>query len=162
MRIGKNKARAMIAKPSILFVCRDNSGLSLIAEAVTISADNRVRAFSAAAQGTAPVDIAALECLHAAGIAADGLSSKPVELFSLSGAPRVDLVVAMVDEAHKALRRLPWTHLLRLQGWGMEDVSRLNDPHQRRLAYRRVLPRVQHAVKALVSAQTEGFAHAAA
>lgn len=150
----------MIARPSILFVCRDNAGLSLMAEAVAMHVSARVRAFSAAAGAPAPVDGAALEALHHAHIPADGLSSKPVELFALSGAPRVDLVVTLVDEAHRAARRLPWMHLMRLRTWHFEDVARQADPQARRVGYRRLLPDLRAAVTALL-VREDGFASAA-
>ncbi|MFG1479861.1 hypothetical protein V5F53_14565 [Xanthobacter sp. V4C-4] len=140
----------MIARASILFVCRDNAGLSLMAEALTTHLHAGVRAFSAAMSAPAPVDAAALDCLERCGIAVDGLSAKPVEVFGLSGAPRVDMVVALVDEAHRAARRLPWMHPLRLRGWGFEDVSRVSDAQQRRRAYRCLLPLLREAVATLV------------
>ncbi|MEP9349576.1 hypothetical protein [Xanthobacter sp. KR7-225] len=140
----------LTGRPSILFVCRDNSGLSLMAEAIAIAAHSHVRAFSAAVAETAPVDIAAVECLHYARIPADGLSSKPVELFGFSGAPRVDVVVAMVDEAHQALGRLAWHQIARMERWTFDDVSCLRDVNQRRISYRRLLPRLKAAVRAVV------------
>jgi len=149
----------MISRPSVLFVCRDNAGLSLMAEALTMHLYARVRAFSAATTVAGPVDPAALDCLEREGVAIDGLSSKPVEVFALSGAPRVDAVVALVDEAHRAARRLPWMHLLRLRGWSFEDISRLPEPQERRRAYRRILPELRAAITALVE---QDFALAAA
>ena len=149
----------MITRPSILFVCRDNAGLSLMAEALTMHLYARVRAFSAATAFAAPVDLAALDSLEREGVATNGLSSKPVEVFALSGAPRVDAVVALEEGAHRAARRLPWMHLLRLRGWGFEDVSRLPQPQERRRAYRRLLPELRDAITALVE---QDFAPAAA
>lgn len=150
-------------RPSILFVCRNNAGLSLMAEAIAISAAGtaRARAFSAAAAATAPVDMVALECLAEARLPADGLSSKPMELFGFSGAPRIDLVVAMVEDAHHALQRLRWQGLVRLKAWAFDDVSRLGDARQRRDAYRRLLPRLRAAVHALLDEEAETLAPAA-
>ncbi|WP_234051370.1 MULTISPECIES: low molecular weight phosphatase family protein [unclassified Xanthobacter] len=149
----------MITRPSILFVCRDNAGLSLMAEALTMHLYARVRAFSAATAMTGPVDPVALECLEREGIATDGLSAKPAELFALSGAPRVDLAVALVEDAHRAARRLPWMHLLRLRGWGFEDITRVPDLKERARGYRRLLPELRAAITALVE---QDFAPAAA
>jgi len=143
-------ASVMIARPSVLFVCRDNAGLSLLAEAVTMHFYPHVRAFSGATAAPASVDPAALACLEEAGIASSGLGSKPVEVFGLSGAPRVDVMVALVEEAHRAARRRPWTHPLRLRGWGFDDVTTLRDPSERLAAYRRLLPDLREAVTALV------------
>ncbi|WP_454917901.1 arsenate-mycothiol transferase ArsC [Xanthobacter sediminis] len=130
-----------------------------MAEALTMHLYVRVRAFSAAMATVRPVDPAMLECLEREGVAIDGLSAKPVEVFALSGAPRVDTVVALVDEAHRAARRLPWMHLLRLRGWGFEDISRLPEAQERRRAYRRLLPELRAAITALVE---HDFALAAA
>ncbi|MFH3481123.1 arsenate-mycothiol transferase ArsC [Xanthobacter variabilis] len=149
----------MITRPSILFVCRDNAGLSLMAEALTMHLYARVRAFSAATAMAGPVDPVALECLEREGIATDGLSAKPAELFALSGAPRVDLAVALVEDAHRAARRLPWMHLLRLRGWGFEDITRVPDLKERARGYRRLLPELRAAITALVE---QDFAPAAA
>lgn len=149
----------MISRPSILFICRDNAALSLMAEALTMHLYARVRAFSAATSAPAPVDAVALDCLERDGVAIDGLSAKPVEVFALSGAPRVDVVVALVEEADRAARRLPWMHPLRLRGWGFEDVSRLADPQARRRAYRHLLPQLRAAITTVVE---QGLAPAAA
>lgn len=149
----------MISRPSILFLCRDNAGLSLMAEALTMHLYARVRAFSAATGFVAPADLAALETLEREGVATNGLLSKPVELFALDGAPRVDAVVALVDDAHRAARRLPWLHILRLRGWSFEDVSRLPDLQARRRAYRSLMPELRGAIHALVE---RDFAPAAA
>ncbi len=153
---------SMIARPSILFVCPDNAGLSLMAEAIAIHAHPGVRAFSAGVRSVGQVDIAAMECLHLEQIPADGLSSKPLELFGLTGAPRVDVAVALVDGAHLALRHLMVGRLVRLERWGLDDVSRHRDMHSRRIAYREVLPSLKAAVAALVGAEAGPLATAAA
>ena len=156
----------MIAKPSILFLCRDNSGISLIAEAIAMHLQNRlhthVRAFSAAVGPTAPVDAVALECLHEAGLPADGLSSKPIELFALSGAPRVDVVVPLQADVHHAVAAMPWLHLLPRRVRVFDDIARMTDAHQRRQAYRRLLPVLREVVLDIMERESPRAARAAA
>ncbi|MGE4373323.1 MAG: hypothetical protein AB7E29_10585 [Xanthobacter sp.] len=156
----------MIGRHSILFLCRDNAGVSLMAEAITMHVSARLnlnlRAFSAAAGPTAPVDVVALECLHEAGVPADGLSSKPLELFALSGAPRVDVVVPLVDGARHVTHAHPWLHRLRLRAMRFEDAALMVDAHARRLAYRTLLPVLHWAILDLASPEGAEIAQAAA
>ncbi|MGQ3676015.1 arsenate reductase/protein-tyrosine-phosphatase family protein [Xanthobacter sp. TB0139] len=156
----------MIGRHSILFLCRDNAGISLMAEAIAMHVSARLnlnlRAFSAAAGQTAPVDVVALECLHEAGVPADGLSSKPLELFALSGAPRVDVVVPLVKGAHHVSTGHPWLHRLRLRAMRFEDAALMADAHARRLAYRNLLPALRQAILELAPLEGAGMAQAAA
>ncbi|TCT00556.1 hypothetical protein [Aquabacter spiritensis] len=131
---------------SVLFACRDNGGLSLLAEAIANARAQGLRAFSA---GVAPgaVDLAAVECLHAARVPADGLSAKPLDLFSLTGAPRIHLVVSLVPCADRAARSFAArTGGVSHQSWNFEDVSAIDDIHARRLAYRRLQPDLSAAI----------------
>ncbi|MGQ3673337.1 arsenate-mycothiol transferase ArsC [Xanthobacter sp. TB0136] len=156
----------MIRKTSILFLCRDNAGISLMAEALAIHLHNRlhkhVRAFSAAVGPTAPVDEAALACLQEAGVPTDGLSSKPVELFALSGAPRVDVVVPLQADVHHAVGALPWLHLLPLRARIFEDIGRRGDAHARRVAYRDLLPALRQVVLDIMEMEAPGMVRSAA
>ena len=143
---------AMTGRPTILFVCADNGGLSLLAEAVAFGAHPGVRAFSAAAGAPGDVDPALLSCLDAAGIPSDGLSAKPAGVFALSGAPRLDAVVVFGDEARRALRHLPFVGLLRVEAWRFSapgrpgDLSREPDERVRAAAYQRLLPEIGAAI----------------
>lgn len=145
---------ALAPKPSILFVCRDNAGLSLLAEAISNHTQPHLRAFSAGLSPHASVDMAAVECLHAEGVPADGLSCKPLEVFTLPGAPHIDAVISLVPSAHVSVASSALRPQHRLHHrWQMEDVSRLGDMHERRLAYRRLLPELRAAIGALGAGQ---------
>lgn len=134
---------------SVLFACRDNAGLSLVAEALAHRRAPRIKAFSGGLK-PAPVDLTAVECLHAARIPADGLSSKPLEVFAQPGAPRIDLVVSLVEdvegEVDHLARRMHCDH----RRWRLTDAAALSDPHARRLAYRQILPDLGPAIGGLL------------
>lgn len=137
---------SMTRRPTVLFVCPDNAGLSLMAEALVLHAYKDLRPFSAATAAPGAIDPALVECLEAARIPADGLSPKPAGVFSLSGAPRLDLVVALGDEAGRALRRQAWVGVLRLETWLLPEVPRGDDHPQRRASFRRILPQLASAI----------------
>ncbi|QRG07672.1 hypothetical protein EZH22_04570 [Xanthobacter dioxanivorans] len=137
---------AMTGRPTVLFVCPDNGGLSLLAEAVALKEHPELRVFSAAALTPGAVDPALVACLDAAGIPADGLSAKPAGVFALSGAPRLDVLVTFGDEARRALRRLPLLGLLHLETWHPVAVRHDGAAGWRRAAYRRLLPEIGAAI----------------
>lgn len=140
---------AMTGRPTVLFVCADNGGVSLLAEAVALHFHPQLRPFSAAALTPGAVDPALLSSLEAAAIPADGLSAKPAGVFSLSGAPRLDAVVALGQEAGRALRRQPFIGLLRFETWQLPGVPRHMEAQARRAAYGRLVPEIGGAIARL-------------
>ena len=135
---------------SVLFACRDNAGLSLLAEALAHRRAPRLRAFSAGI-APGPVDLTAVECLHAARIPADGLSSKPLEVFALPGAPRIDLLVSLVEDVEGEVERLARRIRCGHRRWRLTDTAAEPDPHARRLAYRRLLPDLAPAIGGILT-----------
>jgi protein-tyrosine-phosphatase len=76
-----SRARSVPA-PLVLFLCRSNTALSIMAEAILRHlAQERVRAASAGDSPRAKVDPYALECLRERGIATKGLRSKRYDAF---------------------------------------------------------------------------------
>lgn len=145
---------AITGRPTVLFVCPDNGGVSLLAEALTLHAYTDLRPFSAAAGVPGPVDPAVLECLAAARIPADGLSAKPAGMFGLAGAPRLDLVVALGAGAGRAVRRQPWVGGPRMEArhvetWALPEAPPAADQPGRRGFYRTLLPQLAAAIGGL-------------
>lgn len=153
---------AMTGRLTVLFVCADNGGVSLAAEAVALHFHPRLRPFSAAALAPGRVDPALLASLTAAHIPADGLSAKPVGVFSLSGAPRLDAVVALGADAGRALRRQAFIGLLRFETWQLPDVPWGTEEKVRRAAYGRLLPDIGAAIARLEERITGRLSGAAA
>jgi arsenate reductase len=85
---------------SILFLCTGNSARSVMAEAyMNHAAGGGWRAFSAGSKPTGRVNPLALETLSAYGIEAGAPRSKSWDEFARAGAPVMDVVVTVCDNA---------------------------------------------------------------
>jgi len=93
----------MTTKPlNVLFLCTHNAARSILAEALLNHlGGTRFRAYSA---GSSPRENQqpnplGLQVLAHAGIATKGLHSKSWDVFASSGAPQMDLVITVCDNA---------------------------------------------------------------
>jgi arsenate reductase len=87
---------------NVLFLCTGNSARSILAEAaINHPAIGRgaFRGFSAGSHPKGAVHPLALETLRDRGIAVAGLRSKSWEEFGRDGAPRMDVVITVCDQA---------------------------------------------------------------
>lgn len=139
---------------NILFLCTHNSARSVLAEAALnhIGA-GRFRAYSA---GSSPRENQqphplALEVLAQAGIPADGVRSKSWEEFAQPGAPEMDLIVTVCDDAAGEVCPV-WPGHPASAHWGYADPSRVEgSDEERREAFRRILHAIRARLQLLVA-----------
>ena len=117
---------------NVLFLCTGNSARSILAEAI-LNRDGagRFRAFSAGSYPKGGVHPAALEVLEEVGFPPTGYRSKSWDEFAAAGAPALDFVFTVCDNA--AGETCPaWPGQPMTAHWGIEDPAAVEGEKQPR------------------------------
>ena len=122
----------------VLFLCTGNSARSILAEAATnhlAAAEGRFRAFSAGSHPKGQVDPMALAVLQEHHLPIDGLRSKSWGEFAQPGAPSMDFVFTVCDQAAADACPL-WPGQPMTAHWGVPDPAAVTGEAERRKAFR--------------------------
>lgn len=119
---------------NVLFLCTGNSARSIMAEAAINDPGIGLGKFTGYSAGSHPkgqVHPMALEVLRESGIRAEGLRSKSWDEFAAPGAPRMDFIFTVCDNA--AGEQCPlWPGTPVTAHWGLPDPAAVTGPGQRR------------------------------
>ena len=146
---------------NVLFLCTHNSARSILAEAVLNHLGaGRIRAFSAGSsprENQQPTPFA-LQVLRQAGISTVGLRSKSWDEFTQPGAPVMDLVITVCDNAAGEVCPI-WPGHPATAHWGYADPSEVHGGDDEKLAaFRRTLHAIRHRLELMLAVPPDKLA----
>ena len=143
---------------NVLFLCTHNSARSILAEALLNTMGNgRFNAFSA---GSSPRDNQqpnplGLQVLKGAGISIEGLHSKSWDVFAEDGAPVMDLIITVCDNAAGEVCPV-WPGHPATAHWSYPDPSEGNGGDAQKLeAFRKTLLAIKRRLELFCSLPNE-------
>jgi arsenate reductase len=144
---------------NVLFLCTGNSARSILGEAVLNHVgEGRFKAYSAGSHpkgnGVHPLTLATLKD---AGISTDGLRSKAWDEFAVPGAPNMDFIFTVCDDA--AGEACPvWPGHPVTAHWGLEDPAKVEGPEfKQRAAFEDTLRFIRNRIATFVSLPLESI-----
>lgn len=139
---------------NVLFLCTHNSARSILAEALlNAMAGGRYKAWSA---GSSPRDNQqphplGLQVLQKAGVSTEGLRSKSWDEFAAAGAPTMDLIITVCDNAAGEVCPI-WPGHPATAHWGFADPSEGDAPDSEKLeAFRQTLHLIKRRLDLLIN-----------
>lgn len=137
---------------NVLFLCTGNSARSILGEAlVERLGAGRFRGFSAGSRPRGQVHPYALELLQGLGHPTHCLFSKSWDLYAAAGAPRMDFVFTVCDDA--AGEACPaWPGQPMTAHWGIPDPAAVEGREvEKRAAFRRAYAALENRIRLFTS-----------
>ncbi|MBV8165484.1 MAG: arsenate reductase ArsC [Alphaproteobacteria bacterium] len=137
---------------NVLFLCTGNSARSILAESlITHWGHERLCGFSAGSFPKGQVHPLALELLATLGLPTAGMRSKSWDEFARPGAPMMDLVITVCDQAAGEVCPI-WPGNPVTAHWGIADPAAAEGSDEaRRAAFRRAQRELETRIKLFAS-----------
>ncbi|MEQ1801410.1 MAG: arsenate reductase ArsC [Gammaproteobacteria bacterium] len=136
----------------VLFLCTGNSARSILAESlINHWGEGRFVGYSAGSRPAGRVNPVALELLKHMQLPTDGLRSKSWDEFAAPGAPRLDFVFTVCDNA--AGEQCPfWPGQPMTAHWGVDDPAAVEGTDAAKwLAFRKAFRELENRIRIFVN-----------
>ena len=132
---------------NVLFLCTGNSARSILAEVLLNNiGKGRFHAYSAGSHPGGRVNPFALELLQKNNLSVAGLSSKSWDVFAQPGAPELDFVFTVCDNAAGEVCPM-WPGQPMTAHWGVEDPAAVEGSDEvKRRAFLSAYAQLQHRI----------------
>jgi arsenate reductase len=141
---------------NVLFLCTGNSARSIMAEAILAKEGaGRFRAFSAGSQPKGAVHPQAVAWLEQLGFDTTGFRSKDWQEFAVPGAPPLDFVFTVCDNAAGEVCPV-WPGQPMTAHWGIEDPAAAPEAEQDR-AFRAAFYALQRRIRLFLALPLESI-----
>lgn len=143
----------MADKPfNVLFLCTGNSARSILAEVLLNQLGREgFKAYSAGSHPSGKVNPFSLEILKGAGLPTEGLRSKNWDEFARAGAPQMDFIFTVCDNAAGEVCPV-WPGKPITAHWGVADPAAVEGTdEQKRAAFRDAATILRRRIELLVN-----------
>jgi arsenate reductase (thioredoxin) len=143
---------------NVLFLCTANSSRSILAESLLNHwGQGHFRAYSAGSFPRGEVNPMALELLRSLDLPTEGMRSKGWDEFAAPGAPVMDFVITVCDQAAGEVCPV-WPGQPVTAHWGVADPAAVEGPELvRRQAFRDALRLLETRIRLFVSLRREAL-----
>ena len=148
---------------NVLFLCTGNSARSILAEAyLNAVGRGRFRAYSAGSHPSGKVNPFAEELLRRNRMPTEGLRSKPWDEFAKPGAPHMDIIITVCDQAAGEVCPV-WPGQPVSAHWGVEDpAAATGSDEEKRAAFLNAFGVLQKRISLLTALRLESLDRPAA
>lgn len=142
---------------SALFLCTGNSARSILAESLLNHwGRGRFRGFSAGSFPKGQVHPVAIELLRWMNLPTEGLRSKSWDEFAATGAPPIDFVITVCDNAAGEICPI-WPGKPMTAHWGVADPAAVEGDAEKAAAFRKTLTELEARIKLFVNLPVESL-----
>lgn len=142
---------------NVLFLCTGNSARSILAESIlNREGQGAFAAFSAGSEPTGRIHPVARALLKRRGFPMENLRSKSWDEFAADGAPELDLVITVCDNAANEVCPIWPGHAPLTAHWGLPDpAAQRNAVMEQMLAFVQTFERLSVRIDALIHLHAE-------
>ena len=145
---------------NVLFLCTGNSARSIFAESlVNHLGQGRFRGYSAGSHPKGEVHPLTIRELQRNGLSVDGLRSKDMVEFEGAGAPQMDFLSTVCDQAAAEARPV-WPGHPMTAHWGVEDPAAANgDDRLKEAAFAKAFQELRNRIETFVNLPFESLSN---